>query len=523
MDSKNFITEKILDSMKNIFAFSKSRVANTTEAEDLSQQIITELLASRETLKDENAFYGWMWSVARNTYSKYIRSGKKRDFISIENDNYISDSTTDIEYNLVLKEDINILRREMSFLARQYREALIKYYIEEKSCVQISAELSVTVETVKHLLFKARKVLKEGINMAREYGEKSYKPDIFRFNMWVSNDAWEKYHRLFGVYETRKLPGNILLSTYYSPMTVEELSVELGVSAPYIEDELNIMLKNGLMILLPKARYQANIFIYTDSCDEEITAKTKTIYADYSKKLMMYTDELIPVFKESVFKDSDIPQNTLRWFVSHFIIWQATCKVQSKDNVMPLLPLGGRGYLWGHNYDSYERKTFNGIYGKRTSEHYSGWIHASNYTLLENCQVQIGGYQPKTDFLLAAAHKSFGRYSPDEIAQYIQWEFIEKNGDSLKSLCPVMTEAQYNEICGICDDSINEISAMFGEIVLTAANIMENHAPVAVKDHCRQIALINTNGMAEIMENLCENGYLMIPQKHSFLTIFAVI
>ena|GEM_PF-4799537 len=47
--------------------------------------------------------------------------------------------------------------------------------------------------------------------MAREYGEKSYNPEIFRFNMWVSGDAWGKYEHLFRVHETRRLPGNILL------------------------------------------------------------------------------------------------------------------------------------------------------------------------------------------------------------------------------------------------------------------------------------------------------------------------
>jgi hypothetical protein len=301
-------------------------------------------------------------------------------------------------------------------------------------------------------------------------------------------------------------------------MTVEELSVELGVSAPYIEDELNIMLKSGLMKLLPKARYQANIFIYTDSCDKEITAKTKNLYDEYSKRLAQFTDKMIPAFK-----DFDLSQNNLRWVVSHFILWHASSKLQSEDDVMPLLPLGGRGYLWGHNYDSHERTKIKGIYGKRTSDHYKGWVHATNYKLLENCQVRIGGYQPQTDFILAAANKNFDNFTTDVIAQFIQWEFIEKDGDSYKSLCPVMTEAQYKELCELCSDSINETASMLAEIIPVTTRIMENHAPTAVRELCKPIAEINTNGMAEIMENLCESGYLMIPQKHSFLTIFAVV
>ena len=103
MERKNLITEKIIDAMKSIFAFSMSRVSDATEAEDLSQQIITELLASADTLKNENAFYGWMWAVAKNTYSNYIRARKKENFTLIENDNYIADSEADVEKNPLMK------------------------------------------------------------------------------------------------------------------------------------------------------------------------------------------------------------------------------------------------------------------------------------------------------------------------------------------------------------------------------------------------------------------------------------
>lgn len=87
----------------------------------------------------------------------------------------------------------------------------------------------------------------------------------------------------------------------------------------------------------------------------------------------------------------------------------------------------------------------------------------------------------------------------------------------------MITEAQYIELCDICFDSANDVALMLTEIISVSKIIMENHAPAAVKEHCRPIAAINTNGMAEIMGNLCENGYLMMPQRHNFLTIFIVI
>lgn len=159
MERQEEVIQKITDSMKNIFAFSLTRTHNATEAEDLSQQIIVELLSSHQRLKDSNAFYGWMWSVARNTYGKYLRLQEKDKgnlILSEETEMYfdIADIKSNIADNLILQENKSLLRRELSLLSHQYRAAVVKYYIEDKSCSQISQELSVTVETVKHLLFK---------------------------------------------------------------------------------------------------------------------------------------------------------------------------------------------------------------------------------------------------------------------------------------------------------------------------------------------------------------------------------
>ena len=38
-----------------------------------------------------------------------------------------------------------------------------------------------------------------------------------------------------------KIKGNILLSAYYAPISAQELSIELGVAMPYLEDELRLL------------------------------------------------------------------------------------------------------------------------------------------------------------------------------------------------------------------------------------------------------------------------------------------
>ncbi len=57
------------DNLKNIFAFSLSRLYDKSEAEDLTNDIVCEVLKSAHRLKTEEAFFGFMWRIAENTFT----------------------------------------------------------------------------------------------------------------------------------------------------------------------------------------------------------------------------------------------------------------------------------------------------------------------------------------------------------------------------------------------------------------------------------------------------------------------
>ena len=64
------------ENLKNLFAFSFSRLYDKTDAEDLTNDIVVEVLSSVHRLKEESAFNAFMWRIADNTFKKFIR---KRD------------------------------------------------------------------------------------------------------------------------------------------------------------------------------------------------------------------------------------------------------------------------------------------------------------------------------------------------------------------------------------------------------------------------------------------------------------
>ena len=100
------------------------------------------------------------------------------------------------ESEVIHREELQLLRRELALLSSQYREATVAYYIRNKSCAEIAHDLRISVEMVKYYLFKTRKILKEGVEMTREFGEKSYHPGNFQMDFWGGGDN-SRYWALF--------------------------------------------------------------------------------------------------------------------------------------------------------------------------------------------------------------------------------------------------------------------------------------------------------------------------------------
>ena len=226
------------ENMKTIFAYACSRVPHKQEAEDLAGDIIAALLAAAGRIRSEEALFGYVWTIAANTYKKYLRRKSRCTAVEWE-ENRLGEIPDDEDFTeaLLQSERLNRLRRELSLLSGQYRECTVAYYFDGLSCAETAEKLHISLEMVKYYLFKTRKILKEGIGMERTFGEKSYKPSRFEFVTIFSGQFNREYRNLFN----RKLSGGILSSAYYTPMTVRELSVELGVAAVYMEDEVALL------------------------------------------------------------------------------------------------------------------------------------------------------------------------------------------------------------------------------------------------------------------------------------------
>ena len=220
-NSDLLIDEYVKDYMAKVFYFCLRKTGSEREAEDLSSDIGLSVIGElRRGVIPEN-FAAYVWQIARNRYSRWAaKKHRKNELFSAED---VSDHETaddlSVEDEVILTEDISLLRRELAFIAGDYRKILVAFYIEDRSVKDIALSLSLPEGTVKTRLFRARAILKEGMSMARTFGKMSYHPENLGFHMngldGANGEPW--------CYLTKALDKNILLAAYRSPSTAEEM------------------------------------------------------------------------------------------------------------------------------------------------------------------------------------------------------------------------------------------------------------------------------------------------------------
>ena len=228
--------------MEKLFYFCLKKTGNQIEAEDLAQDIALQIITALNRGTIPTSFSAWVWQIARNRYCVWAKN--KHDHAESVTgadigDYEIEDESENVVGEIIHSEQMALLRRELAFIKSDYRNIVVAYYIENKSVCEIAALLSLSESAVKQRLHRARMILKEGMDMAREFGVRSYKPEQIGFVMNGRDGKKGQPWSILG----HLLYKNIFLAAYENPLTAEELSLELGMALPYMEDELEFLVR----------------------------------------------------------------------------------------------------------------------------------------------------------------------------------------------------------------------------------------------------------------------------------------
>ena len=196
---------------------------------------------------------------------------------------------------IIRKEQLSLLRRELAFIGNEYRNIIVAYYIENKSVSEIAASLSLSAGAVKERLYRARNILKEGMDMAREFGSRSYNPEkIIYTNVCDRPGNMGQPWTLMDP----KLNQNIFLVCYKNQVTARELAIELGVALPYMEDTLERLVRETLLIKRGNG-YETNFPIISREAQEKLNSFYAEILPRTVSMLEENTDRLMEQYAEA--------------------------------------------------------------------------------------------------------------------------------------------------------------------------------------------------------------------------------
>ena len=370
------------DYMGKIFYYCLRKTGDSHEAEDLASDITLQILTALHEGAEILSFPAWVWQIARNRYALWAKTkhhrGELDSFIDPddpETENILTaggyNTSPSVAEEYAHNEEMAVLRRELAFLGRDYREVVVAYYIEDRSVGDIARALGQPEGTVKSRLFRSRNLLKEGMKMAREFGPKSYKPEEVRF---VSSGGQASGLPFSAVQRT--LPKNILLEASNNPSTIEELSVAVGVSMPYMEEEV-AELEHDQLLKKVGNRYITNFFIESHSLQTEIRNELLRMTHNWVARYDHILSDAVHLFREGCFVPADMTDSDIKWQIALSLVdfYATNCDGYTMEFPVKHTHPGDNWGFIGFEGNGVEGDWFVGHNGYGIDEHTSFWTY----------------------------------------------------------------------------------------------------------------------------------------------------
>jgi RNA polymerase sigma-70 factor (ECF subfamily) len=137
-----------------------SMVPNTTDVDDVLQEVLLKVWRHLSTFRSESTFRTWMTRVAINEALQSYRREQRRPICQTlrDFDTFVSPNESPLQ-SLTRAETTWVVRKAVVELPAKYRQVLILREFEQLSVQEIAQSVHLSIPTVKTRLFRARLIL----------------------------------------------------------------------------------------------------------------------------------------------------------------------------------------------------------------------------------------------------------------------------------------------------------------------------------------------------------------------------
>lgn len=161
----------VIDRYKNKLEKYIDRRTNVSphDREDILQEIFIKIYRNINDYDDSLIFSSWVYRIAHNYIIDWHRKNKKHISISLDDDesrliHILEDENSKIDDQSIHdKENLDLIKKEIKNLPKDYQEILILKFFEDKSYDEISDILKISLSSVGVKINRAKKLLKQKI------------------------------------------------------------------------------------------------------------------------------------------------------------------------------------------------------------------------------------------------------------------------------------------------------------------------------------------------------------------------
>lgn len=152
----------LADGASLAFRMAMGVLHNRADAEEVAQDALLRAYRNFSSLRDRNAFRGWLARIAWRLALDRQRGSRRRERRELAAPNTLPQP--DVEQVAAASEFESHLARAMDELPEKYRETLVLAAIEGYSTAEVASLLDLPEGTVKSRLHSARKILVEKLS-----------------------------------------------------------------------------------------------------------------------------------------------------------------------------------------------------------------------------------------------------------------------------------------------------------------------------------------------------------------------
>ena len=491
-------TLKLLDDkdfLDKIYHFSYHRCNTSFEAEDLCSDIVLAVISAIHKQERIENFYAFVWTIARRVYADYCeKRNAERQVFSIENsDLMLASKENEIEEfveEAAEQEQISRIFKEIAFLSKAYREVMVMFYIDELKVKEIATRLNINETTVKQRLFSARNSVRKEVETMSErtYVLKPIKLAISGTGNPCGNDPRSKTERMFS--------QNLIYLCKDKPKSAKELSEELCVPMPYIEEELEIQChgengKYGMLRKLENGKYAVNIHLVDyDEYDQanKIYEKHLPEFCEVIKNTLKQNEEKILSFPY-LSEQKDL--RFIMWSLISRTVWDfeerinkvlaekyfsdivpvnrtfSCVAVAYTDEQYPEFDFYGSDGIDATSIGGYKSVFASNIYGKRIDKHFHCGHNLSHDPKLLMVLRAIGGI----------AIDDLSESEKEIAAKALECGYLRKNGIVIEPKIIVIDRKNEMDFYNLSFDFNYDMGTVIEQIAAELSVFMKTHIP----------------------------------------------